>query len=77
MGAAVIGACEQLLKLGNLTIEERHLYDDNVLKLKKEYYAEMEKLETDQGSDLALDRINRELHLTLEAIVNSVRAKNP
>lgn len=76
MGASLIGAIEQLLKLGNLTISERHLYDDNILKLKKEWYEEYSKLETDEGSDNSLVNIERELRLTLDAIVNSVRSKN-
>lgn len=75
MGAAIIGAIEELLKLGNLTMEERHLYDDNILKLKKEWYEEFDKLETDEGSDRALGDIDLKLLLTLEAVVNSIRAK--
>lgn len=77
MGASIIGAIEQLLKLGNLTMQERHLYDDNILKLKKAFYEEYDKLETDQGSDNALGLIERELCLTLDALVNTLRAKNP
>lgn len=77
MGASLIGAIEQLLKLGNLAMAERHLYDDNILKLKKEWYEEYNKLETDEGSDLALVNIELKLRLTLDAVVNSVRSKNP
>lgn len=76
MGASWIGAIEQLLKLGNLTFEERHRYDDNILRLKKEWYEEFEKLETDEGSDNRLDDIERELRLLTDAIVETLRAKN-
>lgn len=76
MGASIVGAIEQLLKLGNLTLEERHRYDDNILKLKKEWYEEYDKLETEEGSDLALVTIERELRLLLDAVVNSLRSKN-
>ena len=77
MGELLLGVLEQLLKLGNLTMEEKHRYEDNILKLKKEWYAEFEKLETDNGSDNALDDIELELRLTTEALVETLRAKNP
>jgi hypothetical protein len=76
MGPLLLGVLEQLLKLGNLTMEERHLYEDNVLKLKKEWYEEFQKLETDLGSDNALDDIELKLRLTTEALVETLRAKN-
>lgn len=76
MGASLIGAIEQLLKLGNLTLEERHRYDDNRLKLKKEWYKEFDKLETDEGSDNRLDDITDELRLLLDAVVEALGAKN-
>lgn len=76
MGASIIGAIEQLLKLGNLALEERHQYDDNILKLKKEWYEEYYKLETENGSDLALVTIEQQLLLVLDAVVNSIRSKN-
>lgn len=76
MGASIAAAISELLKLGNLTLEERHLYDDNVLKLTKEWYSEYDKLETDEGSDNRLDDITDELRITLDAVVKAVRAKN-
>jgi polyhydroxyalkanoate synthesis regulator phasin len=76
MGASLIGAIEQLLKLGNLAFEERHRYDDNLLRLRKEWYEEFDKLETDQGSDNRLDDITDELRLTLDSVVEAIRAKN-
>jgi hypothetical protein len=75
MGASIIGAIEQLLKLGNLTLEEKHQYDDNILKLKKKWYEEYDKLETEDGSDLALVNVERELLLVLDAVVNAHRSK--
>lgn len=77
MGSLLLGVLEQLLKLGNLTLEEKHLYEDNVLKLKKEWYEEYEKLETELGSDNALDDIELKLRLTTEALVQALRAKDP
>ncbi len=76
MGASLIGAIEQLLKLGNLAMEERHLYDDNLLKAKRKWYEEFDKLETEDGSDNALDDVTDELRLLLDAIVEATRAKN-
>ena len=76
MGASLMAAIEQLLKLGNLTLEERHRYDDNILKLKKEWYEEFDKLETNEGSDNRLDDITDELRLTLDSVVEALRAKN-
>ena len=77
MGAVLIGAIEQLLKLGGLAIEERHRYDDNLLRLRKEWYEEFAKLETPDGSDNRLDDIELELQLTLKSVVEALRAKNP
>lgn len=76
MGASIAAAITELLKLGNLTLEERHLYDDNILKLTKEWYEEFDKLETDEGSDNRLDDITDELRLTLDAVIKTIRAKN-
>jgi hypothetical protein len=76
MGASLIGAIEQLLKLGNLTMEEKHRYDDNLLKLKLQWNKAYDALETDDGSDILLDDITDELCLVLDAVVETVRAKN-
>jgi hypothetical protein len=75
MGNLLLGVLEQLLKLGNLTMEEKHRYEDNVLKLKKEWYEEYNKLETDLGSDNALDDIELKLRLTTEALLETLRSK--
>lgn len=76
MVASLFGAIEQLLKLGNLTLEERHRYEDNVLKLSKEWYEEFDKLESKSGSDNRLDDITDELRLLTNAIVETLRTKN-
>ena len=76
MGTLLLGVLEQLLKLGNLTMEERHRYEDNVLKLKKEWYEEFQKPEN-EISDNRLDDIELELRLLAEAVVETLRAKNP
>ena len=75
MGTLLLGVLEQLLKLGNLTMEEKHLYEDNVLKLKVEWHEEFNKLETELGSDNALDDIELKLRITTEAILETLRAK--
>jgi polyhydroxyalkanoate synthesis regulator phasin len=66
----------QVVKLGVLTVEERHRYEDDVLKLKKAWYEEYNKLESDDGSDNALDDIKLQLSLTIEALNQTLRAKN-
>jgi hypothetical protein len=76
MGTLLLGVLEQLLKLGSLTMEEKHRYEDNVLKLKTEWYEEFNKLETESGSDNALDDIELRLRLTTEALVETLRSKH-
>ncbi len=76
MGTLLLGVLEQLLKLGNFAMEERHRYEDNVLKLKKEWYEEFQKPEN-EISDNRLDDIELELRLLAEAVVEALRAKNP
>ena len=77
MGTVLVGAIEQLLKLGNFIAEERHRYDDNLLKLRKEWYEEFAKVEAGTGSYDELDRIELQLHLLLKAVVDSLGAPNP
>lgn len=76
MGTLLLGVLEQLLKLGNLTMEEKHRYEDNVLKLKKAWYEEYAKLESEMGSDNALDDIELQLRLTTEALLETLRGKH-
>lgn len=76
MGELLLGVLEQLLKLGNLTLEEKHRYEDNILKLKKAWYEEYNKLESDMGSDNALDDIELQLRLTTEALLETLRSKS-
>jgi hypothetical protein len=76
MGELLLGVLEQLLKFGNLTLEEKHRYEDDVKKLKEAWYEEYAKLETDMGSDSALDDIELKLRLTGEAILETYRSKH-
>lgn len=73
---SLLGLLEQVAKLGVLTVEERHQYDDDILKLKKAWYEEFNKLESDDGSDNALDDIKLQLSLTTTALTETLRAKN-
>jgi hypothetical protein len=76
MGELLLGVLKELLHAGNLTLEEKHLYEDNVLKLEKEWYEEYDKLETELGSDNALDDVERKLRLTTKALVETLRSKH-
>lgn len=76
MANLLLGILEQLLKLGTITLEERHKYEDNVLKLKKEFYEEFQKPEN-EISDSRLDDIELELRLVTEALLETLRTKNP
>lgn len=76
MGELLLGVLKELLHLGNLTLEEKHRYEDNVLKLEKEWYGEYNKLETDMGSDSALDDIELKLRLTTKALLETLRDKH-
>ena len=73
MGELLLGVCKEILALANITLEERHKYEDNVLKLEKEWYEEFDKLETNMGSDNALVDIERELLLTTKALIEASR----
>ncbi len=75
MSQLLLGILEQLLKLGNLTLEEKHKYEDNVLKLKKDWYEEYQKPD-DEISDTRLDDIELELRLITEALLETLRTKN-
>lgn len=76
MGTVLVGAIEQLLKLGNFALEERHRYDDNLLKLRRQWYEEYKRIEDGTGSDDTLVNVERELGLLLKAIVESLGASN-
>jgi glycogen debranching enzyme len=75
MATQLLAVLEQLLKLANLGVEEKHKYEDNILKLKKRYYEEFSKPE-DELSDNALDGIDLELRLLSEALLETLRTKN-
>lgn len=77
MGTVLIGAIEQLLKLGNFALEERHRYDDNLLKIRKMWYEEFAKVEAGIGSDDELDNLELQLHLLLKAVVDSLGTPDP
>jgi hypothetical protein len=75
MSTLILGIIEQVLKLGVLGVEERHKYEDNILKLKKAYYEEFNKPEN-EISDNRLDDIDLELRLFGESVIEALRAKN-
>lgn len=74
MITALLGLLEQVVKLGVLTVEERHKYEDNILKLKKEWYEEYQKPD-DEISHNRLDDIQLELRLLTDAVIEALRAK--
>jgi hypothetical protein len=76
MATLLLGCLEQLLKLGNLTLEEKHRYEDNILKLKKEWYEEFQRPEN-EISDSHLDELDLQLRLLTESMLEAIRAKNP
>lgn len=74
MVQTILGLLEQVVKLGVLTFEERHKYEDNILKLKKEWYEEFSKSD-DEISHNRLDTIQLELRLLSESVIEALRAK--
>lgn len=74
MTTLLFGILEQLLKVGGLALEEKHRYEDNVLKLKKEWYEEYQKPD-DEISHNRLDELQLQLQLLGEAILEASRAK--
>lgn len=77
MSSPILGILNNLVRLGVLTAEEKHRYEDNILKARRKWYEEYDKLETEDGSDSALDDIELELRLLDEALEQAVRTKNP
>lgn len=75
MVSSLLGILEQVLKLGVLTVEERHKYDDNLKKLKEAYYEEYNK-GPDEWSDNLLDDIELKLRILNDSIIETLRAKN-
>lgn len=75
MSTLILGIIEQVLKLGVLAAEERHRFEDNILKLKQEYYEEFSKPESEM-SDSRLDDIDLKLRLFGESVIEALRAKN-
>lgn len=76
MATLLLGILEQVLKLGVLTVEEKHRYEDDIRKLKEEYYEEFSKPES-EISDSRLDDIDLKLRLFTESVIEALRAKNP
>lgn len=68
----LLGVLQELLKVGGLAMEEKHRYEDNILKLKKEWYAEYQK-PIDEISHARLDELQLQLRLTGEAILEAIR----
>lgn len=75
MGTLLLGIAEQLIRLGNFTMEEKHRYEDDILKLKKAYYEEFQRPEN-EISDSRLDDIDLQLRLFTESLIEAARAKN-
>lgn len=75
MATLLLGILEQVLKLGVLSMEEKHKYDDDILKLKKAYYVEYSRPEN-EISDNNLDDLDLQLRLLGESIEQALRAKN-
>lgn len=75
MATLLLGILEQVLKLGVLGVEERHKYEDNILKLKKDFYEEYTK-EDEHISDNRLDELDLELRLLGEAFIATLKSKN-
>lgn len=75
MVESLLGILEQVLKLGVLTVEERHRYDDDRKKLREAYYEEYNK-GPDEMSDNALDDIELKLRILADAITEAIRTKN-
>lgn len=76
MFESLIGLLTVVGKLGILTVEERHKYDDNLLKITREWYEEYEK-PSNEISDVRLVELERELRLLTNAVINSLGAKSP
>jgi hypothetical protein len=74
MVSLLLGVLEQLLKVGGLAMEERHKYEDNMLQLKKDWYAEFQK-PADEISHMRLDELQLQLRLLGEAILEAARTK--
>ncbi len=68
----LLGVLEQLLKVGGLAMEEKHKYEDNILKLKKDWYDEFQK-PADEISHARLDELQLQLRLVGEAILEAAR----
>lgn len=74
MVSLLLGVLEQLLKVGGIALEEKHRYEDNILKIKKDWYAEFQK-PADQISHMRLDELQLQLRLLGEAILEATRTK--
>jgi hypothetical protein len=72
MVSLLLGVLEQLLKVGGIAMEEKHRYEDNILKIKKSWYEEFQK-PADQISHANLDELQLQLRLLGEAILEASR----
>ena len=75
MATLILELLGQVLKLGVLGVEERHRYEDNILKLQKAFYEEYTKPD-DEISDNRLDDLDLELRLLGEAFIKTLKSKN-
>lgn len=75
MATLLLGILEQVMKLGVLGVEERHKYEDNILKLKKDWYEEFGK-PTGEISDNRIDELDLQLRLLSESVIAALKSKN-
>lgn len=73
MFESILGLLTAVVKLGVLSVEERHKYEDNILKVKREWYEEYSK-PSNEISDVRLVELERELRLLTDAVINSLGA---
>lgn len=74
MVSLLLGVLQELLKVGGLVMEERHRYEDNILKLKKAWYEEFQK-PADQISHARLDELQLQLRLLGESLLEALRTQ--
>ena len=70
---AIFGVAEQTLMFVN--IREKRKYQDQLIKLKTEWYEEFNKDDSNR-SDAVLDNLERKLCILLDAISSDLRAEN-
>lgn len=71
----ILGIIQEVLKLGVIIAEERHRYDDDILRIQRKFADEYAKPD-DEISDALLIEYERELQFLGEAVINSLKSKN-